>query len=83
MGGRKFVLVVVDCDTAEFTVEGPMTDDRGWYDAVMAAHVLGRHVRCFRMGDLTPDAAAAEWRAASGGRRLAAGSILLPRHQRA
>jgi len=30
------------------------------------------------MGDLTPDAAAAEWQAAFGGKRLAAGSIVSP-----
>jgi hypothetical protein len=28
MSGRSFVLVVVDHDSGEFTVEGPMSDDR-------------------------------------------------------
>jgi hypothetical protein len=34
--GRIFVLVVVDRDTGEFTVEGPMADDRPWNKAVVA-----------------------------------------------
>lgn len=79
MSGRSFVLIVVDRDTAEFTVEGPMTDDRPWNTAIAVAQTLGHNVRCFQLGDLTPEVAAAEWRAACGGRRLAAGSIISPR----
>ena len=78
MGGRSFVLIVVDRDTSEFTVEGPMTDDGPWNLAAAEAHYRGRNIRCFGMGDLPPDAAAAEWQAVSGGRRVAAGSIISP-----
>jgi hypothetical protein len=58
--------------------KGPMTDDHLWNIAAANAHYLGRNVRCFGMGDLTPDAAAAEWQAAFGGNRPAAGSIVSP-----
>jgi hypothetical protein len=76
--GRTFVLVVVDRDAGEFTVEGPLADDRPWNAAVVNAQKVGRNIRCFGMGDMTPDAAAAEWQAAHGGRRIAAGSIVTP-----
>ena len=76
MPGRTFVLIVVDRDSGDFTVEGPMTDDRPWNRAVVQAQRLGRNLRCFSMGDITPDVAAAEWQAMHGGRRIAAGSIV-------
>jgi hypothetical protein len=76
MAGRTFVLVVVDRDTGEFTVEGPVSDDRPWNRAVVEAQKAGRNVRCFSLGDMTPDAAAAEWQTAHGDRRVAAGSIV-------
>jgi hypothetical protein len=78
MSRRSFVLIVVDADTSEFTVEGPMTDDRAWNRAVVRAQYLGRKIRCFGVGDLPPDTAAAKWHAISGGRRLAGGSIVFP-----
>ena len=79
MAARKFVLVVVDRDTGEFTIEGPMSDDRAWNKAVVNAQANGRNLRCFAMGDLPPDLAAAEWQSLSSGtRRLAAGSIVNP-----
>jgi hypothetical protein len=67
--GRTFVLIVVDCGTGEFTVQGPMTDDRPWNKAVVDAQKVGKNIRCFGMGEMTPDAAAAEWQAVHGGRR--------------
>lgn len=73
---RTFVLIVVDRDSGDFTVEGPMTDDRPWNRAVVEAQRRGRNLRCFSMGDITPDAAAAEWQMMHGGRRIAAGSIV-------
>ena len=76
MTQRQFVLVIVDRDTGEFTVEGPISDDRPWNTAVINAHQRGRNLRCFGMGDIAPDAAAAEWRSSSGGHRIAAGSIV-------
>jgi hypothetical protein len=76
MTQRQFVLIVVDRDAREFTVEGPMGDDRSWNSAVVSAQRAGRNIRCFSMGDLARDIAAAEWESASGGRRLASGSIV-------
>ena len=78
MANRQFVLVVVDRDVGEFTIEGPMIDDRPWNNAVVDAQRVGRNLRCFSMGDLAPEAAAAEWQAKYGGIRLAAGSIVSP-----
>ena len=82
MPTRQFVLVVLDRDTGEFTIEGPMIDDRPWNVAVVEAQRTGRNLRCFGMGDLSPDAAAAEWQARHGGIRLAAGSIVWPQTER-
>jgi hypothetical protein len=76
--GRSFVLVVVDRDAEEFTVEGPMTDDRPWNKAVVDAQKVGRNIRCFGLGNMTPNEAAAEWQGTHGGRRIAAGSIVTP-----
>ncbi len=76
MTQRQFVLIVVDRDTDEFTVEGPMSDDRLWNRAVVDAQKVGRNIRCFGMGDLAPDIAATEWRSSHGGRRIAVGSIV-------
>ena len=80
MSPREFVLLVVDRETGEFSVEGPMTDDRFWNKAVIDAQVKGRKICCFGMGDLSPDAAASEWLSLcnGGARRLAAGSIVTP-----
>jgi len=78
MLARAFILIVVDRDAEEFTAEGPMTDDRPWNKAVVDAQRAGRNIRCFGMGDMNPDDAAAEWRTKHGGRRLAAGSIITP-----
>lgn len=82
MPNRKFVLIVVDLYTGEFTIEGPMIDDRPWNSAVVNAQRTGRNLRCFRLGDLTSDDAAAEWQATRGGIRLAAGSIVWPQTDR-
>jgi hypothetical protein len=78
MTKRTFVLIVVDRDTGEFTVEGPITDDRPWHRAVVDAQKCGRNLRCFGMGDMEPGAAAAEWESTCGGKRIVAGSIVNP-----
>jgi hypothetical protein len=80
MARRQFVFVVVDRDTEEFTVEGPMSDDRPWNTAVVNAQKVGRNIRCFGMGDLAPTVAAAEWQASFGGQRIASGSIVWASH---
>jgi hypothetical protein len=55
MAGCTFVLVVVDRETGEFTIEGPLSDDRAWNRAIVEAQKSGRNVRCFSLGDMTPD----------------------------
>jgi hypothetical protein len=82
MTPRNFVLVVVDRDTGDFTVEGPMSDDRPWNSAVVNAQKIGRNIRCFAMGDLAPDIAAGEWQSSYGGLRITSGSIVWAAHQR-
>jgi len=42
-----FLLVVVDEEKKEFTVEGPMVDDTNWNNGVYHAQKAGRRVRCF------------------------------------
>jgi hypothetical protein len=81
MPQRQFVLIVTDRDSGEFTVEGPMMDDRPWNTAVVDAQRIGRNIRCFGMGDLAPDVAAVEWRLSHGGRRIASGAIVCASHR--
>jgi len=73
MTQRSFVLVFVDRDTGESSVEGPMSDDRPRNSAVVNAQKVGRNIRCFGMGDLAPDIAAGEWRSSYGGLRITSG----------
>ena len=80
MKKRQFVLVVLDRDTGEFTVEGPMSDDRLWNSAVVNAQRVGRNIRCFSMGNIAPDVAATEWHLSYGGRRIGSGSIVWASH---
>jgi hypothetical protein len=55
----------------------PPTTDRPWNWAVVDASKVGRNIRCFRMGDMPPDDAAAKWQLAHSGWRVADGSILI------
>jgi hypothetical protein len=50
-----FYLIVADHDRGFFSVEGPMTDDASWSQAVIRAREHGRHVEC---GPSGPDRAA-------------------------
>ena len=47
---RAFLLVVTDRDHGRFTIEGPMTDDTPWIDAVESAQKLGRQINCHTPG---------------------------------
>ena len=42
-----FYLCVVDSDKKVFSVEGPMTNDETWNEAVCNAQSAGRSVHCF------------------------------------
>ena len=81
MTNRQFVLVVVDRDTGEFSVEGPMSDDQLWNSAVVNAQRVGRNIRCFSMGNIAPDVAATKWLSSYGGRRIESGSIVWASHR--
>ena len=48
---REFLLVVTDRDKNIFTVEGPMSDDTRWIEAVCAAQDAGRRVNCHTPGE--------------------------------
>jgi hypothetical protein len=50
MGKKKsklFYLCVVDSGNKVFSVEGPMTNDESWNEAVCNAQSAGRSVHCF------------------------------------
>jgi hypothetical protein len=74
-----FFLIVADHDQGFFSVEGPMTDDRPWKNAIRHAHdQLGRHVMC---GPAGPDrnALAAEYQRGEKLAGVPPGSIVRPR----
>ena len=45
-GQKSFVMVIADHDKKEFSVEGPMSDDTEWNEAVVKAQAAGRNVNC-------------------------------------
>jgi len=74
-----FFLIVADHDQGFFSVEGPMTDDRPWKNAVRHAHdQLGRHIVC---GPASPDrnALAVEFQRAEKLAGVPPGGIVRPR----
>ena len=50
MGTSKLFLIVVDEDRKQFTVEGPLADDRPWNAAITAAQQEGRKIKCCNLG---------------------------------
>src|ERR1051326_4422813 len=44
-------LAIINEEQAAVSLEGPMSDDTAWIDAVYAAQRKGRAVRCCRLGD--------------------------------
>lgn len=45
-----FVLIIIDHDTRDFCVEGPMMNDNSWNSAVYEIQQTGRKVSCFVPG---------------------------------
>jgi hypothetical protein len=43
---KRFWLVVLDDDKKQFQIEGPMTNDDTWNEAVCRARQTGRDVHC-------------------------------------
>ena len=56
---KQFYLCVVDSDNKVFSVEGPMSNDESWNEAVCEAQSAGRSVHCFSVHD-QPDRKAIE-----------------------
>ena len=75
---QPFYLIVTDHDRGVFAVEGPMTDERPWKEAVTAARNEERRIEC---GPSGPDreALAAEYRRAHRVAGVPPGSIVRPR----
>lgn len=73
---KSFFLAVLDGDRGEFSVEGPMADDRPWNHAVVLAQRAGRRVRCLVEADR--DRIIADMKALYSWRLVRAGSIVRP-----
>ncbi|MFZ3234095.1 MAG: hypothetical protein WA417_03750 [Stellaceae bacterium] len=71
-----FYLIVTDGDNETFSVEGPMTDDRQWNHAVVAAQKTGRRVRCSTANGPSAEAAARDWLQRYSQTRVPAGEIV-------
>jgi len=48
---KRFYLCVVDSDNKVFSVEGPMSNDETWIEAVCKAQAAGRSIHCFSVHD--------------------------------
>jgi hypothetical protein len=54
-------LIVIDEDRKQFTVEGPLVDDRQWNRAIANARDKGRKIRCCNIGSTSRADAISEW----------------------
>lgn len=73
-----FFLIIADHDRGFFSVEGPITDERPWKDAIMQARKHERRIEYGPSG-LDRDALAADYQRASKLAGVPPGSILRPR----
>jgi hypothetical protein len=73
---QPFYLIVTHKDKETFSVEGPMTDDRQWNHAVVAAQKLGRRVRCSTANGSSVEDAARDWLQQYSGTRVPSGEIV-------
>ncbi len=73
-----FYLIVTDKDNGTFSVEGPMTDDRPWNHAVVAAQKSGRRVRCSPASGSSADDAARDWLQQYSETQVLPGAIIHP-----
>ena len=76
MSQQSFYLIVTDQDKGTFSVEGPMTDDRQWNHAVVAAQKSGRRVRCSTANGPSVEDAARDWLQRYSGTRVPSGEIV-------
>ena len=76
MPQQPFYLIVTDKDKGTFSVEGPMTDDRQWNHAVVAAQKSGRRVRCSTASGSSAEDATRDWLQQYSGTQVASGEII-------
>jgi hypothetical protein len=76
MAQPSFYLIVTDKDKETFSVEGPMTDDRQWNRAVVAAQKLGRRVSCTTASGSSAEDAARDWLQRYSGTQVPSGEIV-------
>ncbi len=76
MPQQPFYLIVTDQDQKTFSVEGPMTDDRVWNHAVVAAQRSGRRVRCSTASGPSAEDAARDWLQQYSGTQVPSGEIV-------
>jgi hypothetical protein len=76
MPQQPFFLIVADKDTETFSVEGPMTDDRQWNHAVVAAQRSGRRVGCSEANGSSAEDAARDWLQQYSGTQVPSGEIV-------
>jgi hypothetical protein len=79
MNESAFFLILIDEDRKQFTVEGPLTDDKSWKRAVAAARSEGRNVRCCNVREKSRTDTIAVWQRHYGHfyRFVESGRILL------
>ena len=75
---ESFFLIVADYDRGRFSVEGPMTDDAQWQNAVREVRNHQRHVVCGPTGP-DRDVLATNFRHAHNLAGVPPGSIVRPR----
>jgi hypothetical protein len=73
---EPFYLIVIDKDDGRFSVEGPMTDDRLWNQAVVVAQKSGRQVRCSTASGSSAEDAARNWLQWYSGKQVPPGEIV-------
>jgi hypothetical protein len=71
-----FYLIVTDRDNETFSVEGPMTDDRQWNHAVVAAQKSGRQVRSSMANGSSAEDVARDWLQWYSGKQVPPGEIV-------
>jgi hypothetical protein len=72
-----FLLMIIDHETARFTLEGPMTNDLPWVHEVALARRAGRHISCVPLA-LAPDPEGVAARLTEACKRWPSGSIVRP-----
>jgi len=79
MAAKQFLLIVRDDDNRTFSVEGPMSNDERWNDAVVRAQAEGRQIRCWSVrGERNLEQLKRSYSSDYSLRNVPAGSILRP-----